>query len=299
MLKSNVGELAALATAFCWSLSATAFELSGKKVGSLSVNYIRLVTGFIFISVFTFFTRGYFLPIDATSKNWIFLSISGLIGFFIGDLFLFQSYLEVGSRVSMLIMATSPPIAALLGFIIFGEKLRVISILGMAITLLGIAIVILSKNPDEKKIKVTHSVKGLTYAFLGSLGQSVGLIFSKIGMGEYNPFAATQIRIIAGFISFTILFIYLKKWDDLKLALKDKKAMLGITIGSIFGPFVGVSLSLLSLQYTSAGISSTITSIVPVTIIPLSMLVFKEKIKLKEILGAITTVAGVAVLFLF
>ncbi|OZV10877.1 EamA family transporter [Tissierella sp. P1] len=299
MLKSNVGELAALATAFCWSLSATAFELSGKKVGSLSVNYIRLVTGFIFISVFTFFTRGYFLPIDATSKNWIFLSISGLIGFFIGDLFLFQSYLEVGSRVSMLIMATSPPIAALLGFIIFGEKLRVISILGMAITLLGIAIVILSKNPDEKKIKITHSVKGLTYAFLGSLGQSVGLIFSKIGMGEYNPFAATQIRIIAGFISFTILFIYLKKWDDLRLALKDKKAMLGITIGSIFGPFVGVSLSLLSLQYTSAGISSTITSIVPVTIIPLSMLVFKEKIKLKEILGAITTVAGVAVLFLF
>ncbi|WP_406241762.1 DMT family transporter [Tissierella carlieri] len=299
MLKSNVGELAALATAFCWSLSATAFELSGRKVGSLSVNYIRLVTGFIFISVFTFFTRGYFLPIDATSKNWIFLSISGLIGFFIGDLFLFQSYLEVGSRVSMLIMATSPPIAALLGFIIFGEKLRVISILGMAITLLGIAIVILSKNPDEKKIKITHSVKGLTYAFLGSLGQSVGLIFSKIGMGEYNPFAATQIRIIAGFISFTILFIYLKKWDDLRLALKDKKAMLGITIGSIFGPFVGVSLSLLSLQYTSAGISSTITSIVPVTIIPLSMLVFKEKIKLKEILGAITTVAGVAVLFLF
>lgn len=299
MLKSNIGELAALATAFCWSLSATAFELSGRKVGSLSVNYIRLVTGFIFISVFTFFTRGYFLPIDATSKNWIFLSISGLIGFFIGDLFLFQSYLEVGSRVSMLIIATSPPIAALLGFIIFGEKLRVISILGMAITLLGIAIVILSKNPDEKKIKITHSVKGLTYAFLGSLGQSVGLIFSKIGMGEYNPFAATQIRIIAGFISFTILLIYLKKWDDLRLALKDKKAMLGITIGSIFGPFVGVSLSLLSLQYTSAGISSTITSIVPVTIIPLSMLVFKEKIKLKEILGAITTVAGVAVLFLF
>ncbi len=299
MLKSNIGELAALGTAFCWSLSATAFELSGKKVGSLSVNYLRLITGFIFISIFTFFTRGYFLPIDATSKNWLFLSISGLIGFFIGDLFLFQSYLEVGSRVSMLIMATSPPITALLGFFIFGEKLRLISSLGMAITLLGIAIVILSKNPDEKKIKVTHSAKGLTYAFLGSLGQSVGLIFSKIGMGKYNPFAATQIRIIAGFISFTILFIYLNKWDELKLALKDKKAMLGITIGSIFGPFVGVSLSLLSLQYTSAGISSTITSIVPVTIIPLSILVFKEKIKLKEILGAIITVAGVAVLFLF
>ncbi len=124
MLKSNIGELTALATAICWSLSATFFELSGKKVGSLAVNYIRLITGFIFISIFTLFTRGYLLPVDANSQNWIFLSISGLIGFFIGDLFLFQSYLEVGSRVSMLIMATSPPITAIIGFYNFWRKIK-------------------------------------------------------------------------------------------------------------------------------------------------------------------------------
>lgn len=298
MLKSNIGELAALGTAICWSISATSFELSGKKVGSLSVNYIRLAIGFVFISIFTLFSRGMFFPIDATSKNWIFLSISGLIGFFIGDLFLFQSYLEVGARVSMLIMATSPPITGILSFLIFGERLKMISIIGMAITMLGISIVILSKNPGEKKIQVSHSIKGLIYAFLGSLGQSVGLIFSKLGMGSYNPFAATQIRIITGFISFTILFLYLKKWDDLKIALKNKKAMVGISIGALFGPVIGVSLSLLSLQYTSAGISSTITSIVPVIIIPVSILVFKEKVKLKEILGAIVTVTGVVMLFI-
>lgn len=299
MIKENIGEIAALATAICWSFSATSFEVAGKKVGSLSVNYIRLVTGFIFISLFTFFSRGMFLPVDATTKNWIFLSISGLIGFFIGDIFLFQSYLEVGSRISMLIMAASPPITAILGYIVFNERLSVLSLLGMAITLTGIAIVILGKNKEEKKVQITYSMKGIVYAFLGSVGQAVGLIFSKIGMGDYNVFAATQIRIIAGFISFTILFIYLKKWDDLKAALKNKKAMIGITIGSFFGPFVGVSLSLLSLKYTSAGVSSTITSIVPVTIIPLSILVFKEKVKLKEIIGAIVTVIGVGVLFLF
>ncbi|NLK43052.1 MAG: DMT family transporter [Tissierellia bacterium] len=299
MLKSNIGELTALGTAICWSLSATFFELSGKKVGSLAVNYIRLVTGFIFISIFTLITRGYLLPLDANSQNWIFLSISGLIGFFIGDLFLFQSYLEVGSRVSMLIMATSPPITALLGFLIFGERLSLISLLGMAVTLTGIALVILSRGDEEKKVKVTYSIKGLTYAFLGSLGQAVGLIFSKLGMGSYNAFAATQIRIIAGFIGFTFLILYSKRFEDIKNAFKDKNALLGITIGSIFGPFVGVGLSLISLQYTSAGISSTITSITPVTIIPLAVLVFKDNIKVKEIMGALITVIGVGILFLF
>jgi len=295
---SRIGEIAALATACCWTISATSFEIAGKKVGSLSVNYIRLVIGFIFISVYSYFTRGMFFPIDATVSNWIWLTISGLIGFFIGDLFLFQSYLEVGSRISMLIMAASPPITAILGFFIMKERIDMIGVLGMSITMVGIAMVILSKNPEDKNIEVKYSIKGLTYAFLGALGQSVGLIFSKIGMGDYSPFAATQIRIIAGFISFTVLFIILNKWEDLKTALKEKQAMVHITVGSVFGPFVGVSLSLISIKYTSAGISSTITSIVPVLIIPLSILVFKEKVKTKEILGAVVSVVGVALLFI-
>lgn len=298
MIQTHLGEAAALVTTLCWAVTAVSFETAGKKVGSLSVNYIRLVIGFILISIFTFFTRGSLLPLDATTNSWIWLSISGFIGFFIGDLFLFQSYLEIGSRISMLVMATSPPITALLGYIFMRERLSYIDFIGMTITVLGIAIVVLSKNPDDKKFKLSHSLKGLTFAFLGALGQGLGLIFSKMGMGDYNPFAATQIRIISGFIGFTILFIVLNKWDNLRSALKNSKAMFGITIGSIFGPFLGVSFSLISLKYTSAGISSTITSIVPVVIIPFSIIFLKEKIRLKELIGAVITVIGVSVLFL-
>ena len=299
MVGSNIGQLLALSTAICWAISATYYEASGKKIGSLFVNYITLIMGFAFISIFTYFTRGMIFPIDATSKTWLFLSMSGFIGFFIGDFFLFRAYVEIGSRIAMLIMASSPPITALLEFLIFGEKLTKIGILGMIVTILGISIVILSRNPEEKKIELTHSIKGITYALLGSVGQAIGLIFSKIGMGNYNPFAATQIRIIAGILSFTVLLLFLNKWDDLKIAIKDKKTMGKIAIGSIFGPFLGVSLALSSLKYTTAGISATITSIVPVIIIPFSIIVFKEKVTFKEVLGSITTVVGVGMLFLF
>lgn len=199
----------------------------------------------------------------------------------------------------MLIMATSPPITALMGYVIFGETLGLISLIGMAITLTGIALVILGKNPEEKKIQVKYSVKGLTYAFLGALGQAVGLMFSKYGMGDYNPFAATQVRMVTGLISFAALIFYRKQWGNVKEAFKNMRALTEISIGSIFGPFIGVGLSLLSLQYTSAGISSTITAIVPVTIIPISILVFNDRPKVKELLGALVTVIGVGVLFLF
>lgn len=294
----NIGELAALGTALCWNIVGIAFESAGKKVGSLTVNYIRLILGFIFICIASFFTRGLFFPVDATIDNWIWLSISGFIGFFLGDMFLFQSYVEIGSRISSLIMATSPPITALLGYLILGERLKPIGILGMIITLIGISIVILSRDTDDKKIKISLSAKGLLFAFLGSVGQAIGLIFSKIGMGDYNTFAATQIRIIAGFIAFTVFILYLKKFKDVRNAFYDKDSMKLITIGALFGPFIGVSLSLVSIKYTTAGISSIITSISPVTIIPFSLLILKEKIKPKEILGAVISVIGVAVLFI-
>ena len=298
MLSSKIGEIAALSTAFCWAIMGLFFESAGKRVGSLAVNFIRLVFGFLFISVFTYFFRGQLFPLDATLHNWTWLGVSGIIGFFLGDLFLFQAYIEIGTRISLLILASSPPLTALLGYIFLGEKVSILGVLGMFVTFLGIAIVILSKETGERKFKFTHSIKGIFFAFLGSLGQSLGSIFSKVGMDGYNAFAATQIRIIAGFIAFVVLFLFLNRWSDLKIAVKDRRAMILIACGAVLGPFLGVSLQLISLQYTTAGISATIISIMPIIIIPFSIIIYKEKISAKEILGALLSVLGVGVLFL-
>jgi drug/metabolite transporter (DMT)-like permease len=287
-----------LMTAIFWTIMAVFFETAGKRVGSLAVNFIRLVTGFIMLSIFVYFRRGYLLPTDATLHNWTWLGISGLVGFFFADLFLFQAYVEIGTRITMLILASGPPITAILGYLVLGERLSLAGIVGMLITVGGIAIVILSKDSDDKKFKVNHPLKGIIFSLLGAIGNSVGMIFTKIGIGDYSPFAATQIRIITGFIGFLILFACTNRWDDLKKAVLDKKAITFIALGSIFGPFLGVSFQLMSLQYTTAGISSTITSIMPVTILPFSVLIFKEKLTIKEVLGALISVIGIAILFL-
>ncbi len=152
MLESHFGEIAALITALCWTVTAISFELAGKKIGSLAVNFLRLAMAFILIGFFTLFTRGMFLPLDAAPNAWLWLSISGLVGFVIGDLFLFQAFVEIGSRISMLVMASVPPITALLGFIIMGEILTLRDIAGMFITVSGIALVILVKKSNKKNI---------------------------------------------------------------------------------------------------------------------------------------------------
>jgi drug/metabolite transporter (DMT)-like permease len=298
MNSSHLGEFAALGTAFCWTITAMSFESASKKVGSLAVNYIRLIIGFIFLSSFTLIFRGRLFPTDATQTNWNWLLLSGLVGFTLGDLFLFQAFVVIGARISMLIMALVPPMTALIGWLFLGENLTGLEILAMLITIGGICLVILERGETSRQVQFSHPLSGILFAFGGALGQAVGLIFSKYGMGDYNPFAATQIRIIAGISGFTILFFFMKRWGKVFAALKNRVAMARITVGSFFGPFMGVSLSLLAVQNTLTGIASTIMAIVPILIIPPAVFIFKERLNLKEVVGALIAVTGVTIYFI-
>lgn len=298
LLEAHLGEVAALATAICWTMNAMAFEAAGKKVGSLSVNYIRFFIAFPLLMITAFFTRGQALPMDASSNAWLYLSLSGLIGFVLGDIFLFQALVEIGSRITLLIKSMGPPLAALAGFLLLGEQISPLGLLGMMVTMFGISLVILSRNPQEKRVRFNRPFRGIFFAFLGAVGQALGLIFSKLGMGSYNPLAATQIRIIAAFITFTVLITIWKKWPEIGRAFQDKQAIGQIAIGAFLGPFVGVTFSLVALQYAPAGVVSTLTSISPILIIPFSIGVFKEKVLPREILGALISIFGVILLFL-
>jgi drug/metabolite transporter (DMT)-like permease len=298
MIQNHYGEFAALLVAFFWSITALFFEAASKKVGSLPVNIIRLVIGLVFISVMNWLSRGLLLPIDASHHNWIWLSVSGIIGFVIGDFLLFKSFTVIGSWLAMLIMTLAPPLAAVFGWILLDEHLSMLSLGGMVITLAGIIVAIFRPNSKNGIVTVNKPVFGVLFAFGGALCQALGLVFSKYGMQQYSPFAATQIRIIAGIIGFIVFITLFRKWSSVRSAIRDKKAMIPITIGSFFGPFLGVSFSLLAVQHTSAGIASTIMALVPIFIIPPSILLFKHKITVREVIGTVISLCGVALFFL-
>jgi len=295
---SHLGEFAALLTAFFWTITSLSFEAASNKIGSVAVNILRLFIGLAFLSVFTLIRRGLILPIDASLDNWIWLVLSGLVGFVFGDLFLFKSYTMIGSRFSMLIMTLVPPITALFSFIILGEKLTLFHYLGMTMTFSGIAMAIFSRPAKGEKLSLKLSSKGILYAFGGAVGQALGLVLSKFGMKDYDPFAATQIRIIAGIFGYTILVTILARWSNVISATKNRSGILLTSLGAFFGPFLGVSFSLVAVRYTETGIASTIMALVPVFIILPAVVMFKQKVTLPEILGSIVSVAGVALFFL-
>jgi drug/metabolite transporter (DMT)-like permease len=297
-IESHLGEFAALLTAFFWTITALSFESASHKIGSLAVNILRLIAGLVFLSVFNFMHRGLILPVDASLENWIWLVLSGLVGFVFGDLFLFKSYTIIGSRFSMLIMTLVPPITTFFSFLILGERLKLFHYLGMTLTFSGISMAIFSRTARGEKLKLKLSPRGILYAFGGAIGQALGLVLSKLGLKGYDPFAATQIRVMAGIVGFAILITFMSRWGSIIRATCDRKGMITTSLGAFFGPFLGVSFSLVAVKFTEAGIASTIMALVPVFIILPAVVLYKQKVTLPEIIGAIVSVGGVALFFL-
>lgn len=293
-----------------WTITALCAEYASKHIGQLATNVIRMVASLILLSLTMLIFTGFPLPLYADGKTWFWLSMSGFVGYCFGDFCLFNAYIHIGARLAQLLMTLAPPTAALASWLIFGETLTPLAILGMFITLLGISISVMSKG-GGKKVSLNIPPRGILYGIGAGMGQGLGLVLSKLGMTYYQanipvgcdgvlsimPFTSTFIRAITGMLGFTLVMLASKKTHEVLQATHNHRAMLVMIGAVIFGPFVGVSLSLMATLYTNPGIAQTIMAMTPIFILWPSWYLYKQKVTLREILGAVISVVGVSLFF--
>ena len=308
----HLGEIISLIVAVSWTVTAIFADKASHRLGSMTTNVIRLTLASVFLAILLWITLGHPYPVYADGKAWLWLGLSALVGYVFGDWCLFNSYLSIGARFGQLFMTLAPPMAAIAGWIMLGETLTWKSMLAMAVTLAGIAISILSRE-EGHKVKLSLPLKGVLLGLGAGTGQGVGLVLSKIGMQHYEaavpadapalmdnmlPFASTMIRAVIGMLGFLALMALQKDLPKLAAAVHDRKGLAYALILTLFGPVFGVSLSLMAVQYTDAGIASTLMALTPVLIIIPYAILYKQKIRLKEIIGVTVSMVGVAMFFL-
>ena len=293
-------------------MTALFADKASHRLGSMTANVIRLVLASVFLAAILWVFTGHPYPVYADGKAWLWLAASALVGYVFGDYCLFNCYLSIGARFGQLFMTLAPPMAAIAGWAILGESLSWKSALAMAVTLCGIAISILSRG-EGRHVRFTLPLKGILLGLGAGLGQGVGLVLSKVGMEYYAaavpadapagmdsllPFASTMIRAVVGGAGFLILMALQRKTHDLRAAAHDRKGLGYALIMTLFGPVFGVSLSLMAVRYTAAGIASTLMALTPVFILIPYAFIYHQRIKAREVLGVVVSMTGVALFFL-
>jgi len=198
-----LGPLAALGTSFCWSFTSTFFTLAGRRVGSMVVNRTRLVLAVLFLLLTHWVMMGTIFPWDAAPERWFWLGLSGILGLVVGDALLFQSFIWLGPRLSMLIMSLVPVISTLLAWVLLGERLTPWQLVAIVITVSGVASVILDQGGNNAAIvKGKNYFIGVLFGLGGALGQASGLIAAKKGLvGDFSALSGTLIRMFVAMIA--------------------------------------------------------------------------------------------------
>jgi drug/metabolite transporter (DMT)-like permease len=302
-----LGEFISIGVAFSWTATALLSEFGSKRLGNLTLNVLRMALALLFSVVLFGVVTGNILPPGASAEACGWMLLSGLVGYVIGDFCLFQCYIIIGSRYGQLFMTLAPLSDALMAWVTLGQQMTLMSILAMLVTLFGISISVLGRG-EHHKVSLKLPLNGILFAIGAAVCQGVGLVLSKIGMDYYEPsasmpewlvpFSANFYRCVAGIIGFTFLLYFRDGIGPLREAMHDKKGLYVATATTIFGPFVGVGFSLMAVQYTAAGIASTLMAMTPIIIILPAYWLFHEKITWKAILGALISVIGVSLFFL-
>ncbi|MBT8386012.1 MAG: DMT family transporter [Ignavibacteria bacterium] len=292
-----LGELSALITAFLWSGTSFAFTDAAKRIGSLQLNVNRIILATLFLFFIILFTN---LNYTLSAEQIYYLSISGFVGLVLGDSFLFKSFQLIGARLGMLIMALVPAFSSILALVFLDEHLSLISVTGMIITLSGISVVILERNKSAESIFKTNKL-GILYGVLGALGQASGLVLAKFAFeaGSINGFVATFVRLLSAVvIIFPLALLFRRYKNPIRVYSKDTKALWATLVGTILGPVLGITGSLIAIANAQIGIASTLMSTMPIIMLPIVRYYYKEKLGWRAIVGGLIAVVGVAILFL-
>ncbi len=293
------GEIAAVLTAVCWSFGSLLFTAAGRRIGSVAVNQIRLWFALLFLLIIHFLVFGSPFPVHAGNAAFFWLGLSGFIGYVLGDSMLFESFVLIGARIAMLLMTLVPIFSSILGYLFLGESLSFVEVGAVVVTVGAIGWVV-AEPKREESTEHPHYTIGVLMGIGGALGQALGLLFAKNGLaGGFSPISANLIRVSVAAIAIGIISIFRGRFIGYFRGLKQRPVLVQLMGASFLGPVLGVVLSLAAIAYTKIGIASTLMSLSPLFLIPLSRLFFREHVSLRAIIGTGIAFGASAILFFY
>jgi len=298
-----LGQLAALATSVCFTFGSVFFTLASRQVGALVLNRMRLLIALVCLALTHWVIFALPYPASAGASNWLWLGLSGVVGLALGDLFLFQGFSLVGPRLTMLMMSLSPILTSLLAWVFLHEHLAAWQVLGILLTISGVAWVVLESNGRRRQgveTTSTQAARGLVAGLAAAVCQSLGLILARPGLE--NGFPALSANLIRMSSATLLIWLVTLLQGQTKATFQSlhlhPSALRYAALGAFIAPFIGVSFSLLAIQNAEVGVASTLMALPPVLLLPISFFLFKERFGWQAVLGTLLAVGGTAVLFL-
>ncbi|PHQ97048.1 MAG: hypothetical protein COB40_06080 [Marinosulfonomonas sp.] len=284
---------AALGTATCFALTSLLAYDAVRALGVVAFSFVRMAIAAIGFAAYTLIT-GFDTTMQVSDIGL--LVISGVLGVFLADTFRYSALARIGPQLQTLLNTATAPFALLLGFLILGQVVSGLSLLGTGVVLAGILLAIVSRNASalsrfsgDKGGLVTGVLFGVAAALMqaGSV-----LIAAPVMLQGTDPISATAVRSAAGAVSLLLPTLMSRKNRD-KIRNMNISVARQVLLVAVIGPGLGMTLQLYALATGPVGIVSTLSTTTPLIILPLVWVIGRSRPGLFSWLGALTGILGV------
>lgn len=290
------GEIAAISAALVWAIATWIYGQFSHKFSAMQMNIIKgVVASAMMLMVLPLFPAD---SISITPKHALILGISGVIGIAIGDSAYFASLKRIGPNNTLLLESLAPPLSGLLALLALGVALSFGAWFGVLLTTVSVAFVIF--NPDREQ-QVSRS--GIGFGLLASVCQASGVVISHFALvaGDVNPLLGALIRLSIGVLAVMLVISFVEKspWSSMKAHLKGmlQKDWLLLLAAIFIGTFIALWLQQIALKYANPAVAQTLIATSPLFMLGIYKLK-GQKLTRRAILGTISAVVGVGIIFL-
>ncbi len=265
-------EILAIAAAFCMALSGMFYaELRG-KVGVVALTRWQTVTAFLLTGTVATLARGWGGLAFWQLRN---LAGSGLFAIIIASSALNAAVFALGPRRAALIFSLNAPLTAILAYLVLGETVAPLKLAGIALVVAGIVLAILFVRPEgpasrsEPPVSGRALSRGVLLGVLAAFGQAIGTLLARPAMAAgIDPFAAMCVRAGAAALFFVILPLLPFPAAGERRQVSWRMLLTGV-LGACIGIGFGMSLLMAALAHGEAGVISTLSSLVPILVLPM------------------------------
>jgi len=289
-----LGALSALSSAFMWAIAAILFAQLGQQLNARALNLGKGIVAAVCLFVLLI-AAGFNLSYEA--NTFWYLALSGLLGIAIGDTLYFLTLQRLGAKLTLLVGTLIPVVTAISAVIFFHEHIKLLSAIGLSMTVLGVTYVLWFKV--EKDGVNRAWIGGLVIALFYIMTESGGILLTKLGLDYYGSLEATFIRQIFGVAGLVFWGLSARSLlTDFKPVTNDKRLLLALIVTSFIGAFLGTWLSIVALELTYTAVAVSLNSTSPLFVLPIAYWLLGEKLTRNSVYGAIIAVLGVVIYFI-
>lgn len=277
-----LGAVLSLCAAFFWAASVILFKISGETFSPISLNIFKSLIALVLVTLTMMILNIDFLPEAGRgnlTSHLFWLSVSGVIGITLADLFFFIALNRLGAGLTAIVECLYLPCVIFFSFLLLKENLSVAAIAGGSLVFTAVLVgAIPGKKERHSKQKKDIPWFGIFMGCLSMVCIAIGIVIIKDLLAETNVLWATLIRVTAGVISLFALAACHPGRRSFLLELKFSRAWAYAVPASIFGNYLALLCWIGGMKYTTASKAAIFNQMSTIFIFILAAIFLKEKI---------------------